>query len=70
MMRELAVQNRIELRQTLLLLLLIWSKRPSNRIKNGSRIFEHPQDCSSSDTEIGFEKGKVGYTFCSTLLDT
>jgi len=31
-------------------------KRPSNRIKNDSRIFEHPQDCSSSDSERGFGK--------------
>ena len=28
----------------------------SNRIKNDSRIFEHPQDCSSSDSERGFGK--------------
>jgi len=26
-------------------------KNESNRIKNDSRIFEHPQDCSSSDSE-------------------
>jgi len=42
----------------------------SNRIKNGSRIFEHPRDCSSSDSEIGFWKEKVVCTFFSTLLDT
>jgi hypothetical protein len=29
-------------------------KWPSKRIKNDSIIFEHPQDCSSSDSEIGF----------------
>ena len=45
-------------------------KRLANGIKNDSRIFEHPQDCSYSDTEIGFEKEKVVWTFCSTLLDT
>jgi hypothetical protein len=39
-------------------------------IKNDSRIFEHPQDCSSSDSERGFGKEKVVCTFCSTLLDT
>jgi len=42
----------------------------SNRFKNDSRIFEHPQGCSSSDSERGFGKEKVGCTFCSTLLDT
>ena len=42
----------------------------SNRIKNDSRIFEHPQDCSYSDSERGFGKEKVVCTFCSTLLDT
>jgi hypothetical protein len=49
-----------------------WSgqKWSSNRIKNDSRIFEHPQDCSSSDSERGFGKEKVVCTFCSTLLDT
>ena len=35
-----------------------------------SRIFEHPQDCSSSDPERGFGKEIVLCTFCSTLLDT
>jgi hypothetical protein len=45
-------------------------KRPSNSIKNYSRIFEHPQDCFSSDSERGFVKEKVVCTFCSTLLDT
>jgi len=39
-------------------------------MKNDSIIFEHPQDCSSSDPERGFEKQKVVFTFCSTLLDT
>ena len=34
-------------------------KWPLNRIKNDSRIFEHPQDCSSSDSERGFGKEKV-----------
>ena len=43
---------------------------PSNCIKNYSRIYEHPQDCSSSDSERGFGKEKVVCTFCSTLLDT
>jgi len=37
---------------------------------NDSRIFEHPQNCSSSDSERGFGKEKVVCTFCSTLLDT
>ena len=32
-----------------------------------SRIFEHPQDCSSSDSERGFGKEKVVCTFCPTL---
>ena len=41
-----------------------------NRIKHGSRIFEHPQDCNSLDSERGFGKQKVVCTFCSTLLDT
>jgi len=49
---------------------LIKKKRPLNRIKNDSRIFEHSQDCSSSDSERGFRKKKVVCTFCSTLLDT
>ena len=44
-------------------------KWPSNPIKNDSRIFEHSQDCSSSDSERGFGKEKVVFTFCSTLLD-
>ena len=49
-----------------------WSvqKLPSNRIKNDSRIFENPQDCSSSDSERGFGKEKVVCMFCSTLLNT
>ena len=42
----------------------------SNHIKNDSRIFEHPQDCNSSDSERGLGKRKVVCTFCSTLLDT
>jgi hypothetical protein len=37
---------------------------------NDSRIFEHPQDCSSSDSERRFREQKVVCTFCSTLLDT
>jgi hypothetical protein len=44
-------------------------KWPSNRIKNDSRIFEHPKDSSFSDSERGFGKEKVVCTFCSTLLD-
>ena len=48
---------------------LFCQKWPSNRIKNDSRIFEYPQDCSSSDYERGFWKEKVACTFCSTLLD-
>jgi len=43
-------------------------KWPSNCIMNDGRISEHPQDCSSSDSEREF--GKVVCTFCSTLLDT
>ena len=43
---------------------------PSNRIKNDSRIFEHPKNCSSSDSERGFGKEKVVCAFCSTLVDT
>jgi len=46
-----------------------FQKWQSNRIKNDSRVFEHPQDCSSSDSERGFGKEKVVYTSCSTLLD-
>jgi hypothetical protein len=45
-------------------------KRPSNRVNNNSRIFEHPQDRSSSNSERGFGKETVVCTFCSTLLDT
>jgi hypothetical protein len=45
-------------------------KWPSNRFKNDSRIFEHLQDCSSSDSERELGKEKVVCTFCSTLLDT
>jgi hypothetical protein len=44
-------------------------KWPSIRIKN-DRIFEHPQECSSSVSEKGFGNEKVVCTFCSTLLDT
>jgi len=39
-------------------------------LKNDSRIFEHSQDCSSSDSEREFGKEKVVCTFCSTLFDT
>jgi hypothetical protein len=45
-------------------------KWQSNRIKNDNIIFEHLQDCSSSDSERGFGKEKVVFTFRSTLLDT
>ena len=45
-------------------------KWPLNCFKNNSRIFEHPQDCSSSDSERGFGKEKVVCMFCSTLIDT
>ena len=45
-------------------------KWPSNRIKSDSRIFEHPEGSSSSNSERGFGKEKVVCTFCSTLLDT
>ena len=38
-------------------------KWPPNHIKNDSRIFEHPQDCCSSDSERGFWKEKVVCTF-------
>jgi len=41
-----------------------------NHIKNDSRIFEHPQDCSSSDSKRRYGKEEVVCTFCSTLLDT
>jgi len=44
-------------------------KWQSNRIKNDSRIFEHPQDCSSPDSERGFGKETVVCTFCSTRFD-
>jgi hypothetical protein len=44
-------------------------KWPSNRIKNDGKIFEHPQDCCSSDSERGFGKDKIVFTFCYTLLD-
>jgi len=45
-------------------------KWPSNHNKNDSTIFEHPQDCSSLDSERRFVKEKVVCTFCSRLLDT
>jgi hypothetical protein len=45
-------------------------KWPSNRIKNDSRLFEHPQDYSSSDSEREFGKEKVVCTFCYIILDT
>jgi len=32
-------------------------------VKNDGRIFEHPQDCSSSNSERGFGKEKVVCTF-------
>jgi len=35
-----------------------------------SKIFEHPQDCSSLVSQRGFEKKKDVCTFCSTVLDT
>jgi hypothetical protein len=41
---------------------------PSIRIKNDSRITEHRQDCSSSDSERRFGKEKVVCTFCSHSL--
>jgi len=44
-------------------------KWQSNRIKNDSRIIEHPQDYFFSDSERGFGKEKAVCTFCSTLLD-
>jgi len=66
-MREVSIQNQLELRY-ILLLLLIWSKCPSNCIKNDSRFFEHPQDCSSSDSERGFGKEKVVCTLVPRSL--
>jgi len=39
-------------------------------IKNDSKIFEHPQDCKSSDSERELGKEEVMCTFCSTLLAT
>ena len=41
-------------------------RRIASRI---SRVFEHPQNCISLDSERGFGKEKVVCTFCSTLLD-
>ena len=45
----------------------------TNLVKNdrqiASRIFERPQDCSSSDSEKGFGEKKVVCRFCSTFLD-
>jgi len=40
----------------------------SNRIKNNSRIFEHPQNYSSSDSGGGCGKEKVVFTFYSKFL--
>jgi len=51
------------------MLLLVWSKMTVESTNNDSRIFEHPQDCSSSDSERGFGKEKVVCTFCFTVLD-
>ena len=69
MTREVVVQNRLELSKHSC---CCWfgKKWPSNSIQNDSRIFEHPQDCSSSDSERGFGKEDVVCTFCSTVLDT
>jgi hypothetical protein len=39
-------------------------------VRNESRTFKHPEDCSSADSERGFGKEKVVCTFQSTLLDT
>jgi hypothetical protein len=49
---------------------LVKTKWLSNRIKNDSRIFEHPEGSCSSDSERRFRKEKVVCTFCSTLLDS
>jgi hypothetical protein len=38
-------------------------KLPSNRIKNDSRIFEHPKNCSSSDSEKDLGKRKLCASF-------
>jgi hypothetical protein len=54
----------------LLLLPLICSKMTVESHQNDSRIFEHPQDRSSSDSEGGFGKEKVVCTFGFTLRDT
>ena len=43
---------------------------PSDHIKNDNRIFEHPQDPSSSNSGSGFWKEKDVCTFCSTPHDT
>jgi len=43
-------------------------KWQSNSIKNDTRIFERPQDYSSSDSERGFEKERVVFTFCPHSL--
>jgi hypothetical protein len=69
MTREVAVLNRMKWRKHCC---YCWfgQKWPSNRIKNDSRIFEHPQDGSSSDSKRGFGKEKVVCMFCSTVLDT
>jgi hypothetical protein len=42
----------------------------SDRIKNDSKVFKHPQDCSCSFSETGYGKEEVVCTFCSSLLDT
>jgi hypothetical protein len=41
-------------------------KWPSNYVKNDSIIFEHPQICSSSDSERAFEKEKLCVRFFHT----
>jgi hypothetical protein len=43
-------------------------KWPSNHIKNDSRIFEHPQDCSSSDSERELGNWKLSAHFVSHSL--
>jgi hypothetical protein len=43
-------------------------KWPSNRIKNDSRIFEHPQDCSFSDSGRGFGKESCVHVLFHTPL--
>ena len=65
----MAVQNRFELRWTLLLL-VIWSKNDRWIASRMIAEFEHPQDSSSSDYERWSGKEKVVCTLCSTLFDT